>query len=123
MVNRVIGRRPAKKQPMRWSRRGAHLLVQIRVAVLDGRLEQVFQQWYPRFRPLAPPPKTTTRFLPLSIFYLITTALGGEAIPPSTCSGVDTTMNSYRRSAAQSWARGASTNNSPSGRPSSGSAR
>jgi hypothetical protein len=55
MVNRVIGRRMAKKQPMRWSRRGAHLLVQIRVAVLDGCLEQAFQQWYPRFRPLAPP--------------------------------------------------------------------
>ena len=55
MVNRVIGRRMAKKQPMRWSRLGAHLLVQIRVAVLDGRLKQVFQRWYPRFRPLAPP--------------------------------------------------------------------
>jgi hypothetical protein len=42
MTNRVIGR-------------GAHLLVQIRVAVLDGRLEHVFQRWYPRFRPLVPP--------------------------------------------------------------------
>jgi hypothetical protein len=56
MVNRVIGRRMAKKQPMRWSRRGTHRLVQIRVAVLSGeRLEQVFQQRYPRFRPLKPP--------------------------------------------------------------------
>jgi capsid protein len=55
MVNRVIGRRMAKKQPMRWSRLGAHLLVQIRVAVLDGRLEQVFRHWYARCRPLAPP--------------------------------------------------------------------
>jgi hypothetical protein len=55
MVNRVIGRRMAKKQPMRWNRRGAHLLVQIRVAVLSGgRLEQVFQQWYPRFEPPGP---------------------------------------------------------------------
>jgi len=54
MVNRVIGRRMAKKQPMRWSRRGAHLLVQIRVAVLDGCLEQVFQRWYPRFEPPGP---------------------------------------------------------------------
>ena len=34
MVNRVIGRRMAKKQPMRWSRRGAHLLVHIRLRVL-----------------------------------------------------------------------------------------
>jgi hypothetical protein len=54
MVNRVIGRRMAKKQPMPWSRLGAHLLIQIRVAVLDGRLEQVFQRRYPRFEPPGP---------------------------------------------------------------------
>ena len=54
MANRVIGRPMAKKQPMRWCRRGAHLLVQIRVAVLDGRLPQVFQRWYSRFRPPDP---------------------------------------------------------------------
>ena len=57
MVNRVIGRRMAKKQPMRWSRHGAHLLVQIRVAVLDGRLPHLFQRWYPRIRP--PDPATS----------------------------------------------------------------
>jgi hypothetical protein len=38
MVNRVIGRRMAKKQPMRRTRRGAYLLVQIRVAVLGRAL-------------------------------------------------------------------------------------
>ena len=54
MVNRVIGRRLAKKQPLRWSRRGAHLLVQSRVAVLDGRFPQLVQRWYPRFRPPDP---------------------------------------------------------------------
>jgi hypothetical protein len=47
MVNRVIGRRLAKKQPMRWRRRGAHLLVQIRVAMLHRRLPQAFQRWFP----------------------------------------------------------------------------
>jgi hypothetical protein len=53
MVNRVIERRMTKKQQMRWSRRGAHLLVQIRVAVLSGgRLPHAFQRWYRRFRPL-----------------------------------------------------------------------
>jgi hypothetical protein len=41
MTNRVIGR-------------GAHLLVQIRVAMLDGRLPHLFQRWYPRFRPPEP---------------------------------------------------------------------
>jgi hypothetical protein len=50
----VIERRTAKKPPMRWSRRGANLLVQLRVAVLDGRLPQIFQRWYPRFRPPDP---------------------------------------------------------------------
>ena len=55
MVNRVIGRRMAKKQQMRWSRRGAHLLLQVRLAMLDECLPQAFRHWYPRFRPLAPP--------------------------------------------------------------------
>ena len=44
-VNRVIGRRMAKKPPMRWSRRGAYRWVQIRVAVLSGeRLPPPFQR-------------------------------------------------------------------------------
>ncbi len=55
--------------------------------------------------------------------YLIATAFGGDAIPPSTFSGAETTINSYRRSRAQSSANGASTNNSPSGSPNNGSAR
>ena len=60
-LNRVIGRRMAEKQPMPWSRCGAPLRVQIRVAVLSGgRLPQVFQRWYPRFRPLAPPEAPAT---------------------------------------------------------------
>jgi hypothetical protein len=50
-VNRVIERRMTKKQPMRWSRRGAHRRAQLRVAV---RLPQAFQRWYPRFEPTAP---------------------------------------------------------------------
>jgi len=42
MVNRVIGRRMAKKQLMRWSRRGAHRLIQVRLAVLEGSLQDAF---------------------------------------------------------------------------------
>ena len=42
MVNRVIGRPMAKKQPMRGGRRGAHRLVQIRVAILEGGLQDLF---------------------------------------------------------------------------------
>jgi hypothetical protein len=33
-VNQVISKRMAKKQQMQWSRRGAHLLLQIRTEVL-----------------------------------------------------------------------------------------
>lgn len=35
---------------MRWSPRGAHLLVQIRLAVLEGSLQNVFRRWYPRLQ-------------------------------------------------------------------------
>jgi hypothetical protein len=42
MVNRVIERRMTKKQQMRWSRRGAHLLLQVRLAVLEGDLQDAF---------------------------------------------------------------------------------
>jgi hypothetical protein len=39
-----------KKQQMRWSQRGAHLLLQIRTRVLNGAWEATFRQWYPGFR-------------------------------------------------------------------------
>ena len=45
------------------SRRGAHLLVQIRVAVLDGRLPHLLQRWYPRFEPTG----TQGRLIPIRI--------------------------------------------------------
>jgi hypothetical protein len=38
LVNWVIERRRAKQRPMRWSRRGAHRLIQVRLAVLEGGL-------------------------------------------------------------------------------------
>ena len=45
-VNQVLSKRMAKKQQMRWTRRGAHQLLQVRTRVLDGALRGVFQQWY-----------------------------------------------------------------------------
>lgn len=36
-----------KKQQMRWTPRGAHLLLQIRTRVLNGDLEGDFARWYP----------------------------------------------------------------------------
>ncbi len=34
---------------MRWSRRGAHLLLQVRTKVLDEELQNTFESWYPGF--------------------------------------------------------------------------
>ncbi len=46
-VNQVMSKRMAKKQQMRWTRRGAHRLLQVRTRVLDGALRGVFRRWYP----------------------------------------------------------------------------
>jgi hypothetical protein len=32
---------------MQWTKRGAHLLLQIRTRALDGTLRPLFEQWYP----------------------------------------------------------------------------
>jgi hypothetical protein len=49
-VNQVMSKRMAKKQQMQWSRRGAHLLLQVRTRVLNGEWEETFRTWYPGFR-------------------------------------------------------------------------
>ena len=36
-----------KKQQMRWSPRGAHLLLQVRTRVLNDDLAGDFDRWYP----------------------------------------------------------------------------
>ena len=51
-VNRVISRRMVKKQQMRWSLRGAHLLLQVRTRVLNDDLSADFARWYPGFAAL-----------------------------------------------------------------------
>ena len=48
-VNQVVSKRMVKKQQMRWSPRGAHLLLQIRAHVLNDELGAVFHRWYPEF--------------------------------------------------------------------------
>ena len=42
-VNAVVGKRFAKRQQMRWSKRGAHLMLQTRTRVLDDTLRAKFQ--------------------------------------------------------------------------------
>jgi hypothetical protein len=35
---------------MRWSAEGAHQLLQVRCAILDGQLANFFPEWLPGFR-------------------------------------------------------------------------
>lgn len=48
-VNQVISKRMVKKQQMRWTPRGAHLLLQIRTRVLNDQLAGDFHRWHPGF--------------------------------------------------------------------------
>ena len=46
-VNEVVSKRMVKKQQMRWTQRGAHLLLQVRTKTLNGDLKDAFGRWYP----------------------------------------------------------------------------
>jgi hypothetical protein len=48
-VNQVISKRMVKSQQMRWSPRGAHLLLQIRTRALNDDLAVAFGRWHPGF--------------------------------------------------------------------------
>src|SRR5947208_1609772 len=56
-VNQIVSKRFVKKQQMRWTRRGAHLLLQIRTRVLDDTLATTFQRWYPGMETGESPPE------------------------------------------------------------------
>ena len=49
-VNQIVSKRFSKKQQMQWTKKGAHLVLQMRTQVLDERLEDTFRDWYPDFR-------------------------------------------------------------------------
>ena len=49
-VNQVVSKRLVKKQQMRWSDRGAHLLLQIRAQVLNGDWRSTLSRWYPALK-------------------------------------------------------------------------
>ena len=55
-MSHLVNQRLGKRQPMRWSAEGAHLLLQVRCADLDNRLEMLFREWLPKFRRQSPPP-------------------------------------------------------------------
>src|SRR5512143_673475 len=46
-VNQVVSKRMVKKQQMRRTQRGAHLLLQVRTQVLNDDLRHTFERWYP----------------------------------------------------------------------------
>lgn len=48
-VNQLIDKRMSKSQQMRWDPQSAHLLLQVRVRVVDGQLREDFSRWYPGF--------------------------------------------------------------------------
>ena len=50
-VNQIISKRMVKKQQMRWTPRGAHLLLQVRTRVLNDQLADDFHRWYPGPQP------------------------------------------------------------------------
>lgn len=49
-VNQIISKRFVKKQQMRWTPEGAHLLLQIRIQVLNEDWRQSFSRWYPNMQ-------------------------------------------------------------------------
>lgn len=48
-VNQVISKRMVKKQQMRWTKHGAHPLLQVRTRVLNDDLAADFHRWYSNF--------------------------------------------------------------------------
>jgi hypothetical protein len=46
-INQVLSKRFVKRQQMRWTERGAHLLLQVRTKVLNDQLRETFVRWYP----------------------------------------------------------------------------
>ena len=46
-INQVLSKRFVKKQQMRWTDRGAHLLLQIRTRVLNEDWRSTLSRWYP----------------------------------------------------------------------------
>ncbi len=52
-INHVVSKRFVKKQQMRWTKRGAHLLLQLRTKTLNDELRPAFEQWYPEMKQAA----------------------------------------------------------------------
>jgi hypothetical protein len=51
-VNAIVAKRMIKRQQMRWNRDTVQPFLTVRVAVLNGTLEQTFRSWHAGFRPV-----------------------------------------------------------------------
>jgi hypothetical protein len=60
-VNSLVGKRMVKKQQMRWSRHGAHMLMQVRTAVLNGELRDRLRTPFRQPEPNVPPCSSQNR--------------------------------------------------------------
>ena len=52
-INQVVSKRFVKHQSMRWTERGAHLLLQVRTKTLNDELRIAFEDWYPGMKEAA----------------------------------------------------------------------
>jgi hypothetical protein len=52
-INQVVSRRMVKKQQMRWTDRGAHLLLQVRTRVLNEEWRSTLSHWYPAMQEIS----------------------------------------------------------------------
>jgi hypothetical protein len=50
VMNHLVNHRLSKRQQMRWSRSGAHNLLQVRAELLNGTLTDAYRATHPRFR-------------------------------------------------------------------------
>lgn len=57
-INRLVNHRMNKRQQMSWSQTGAHYLLQVRTAMLNGRLGAILARWYPGFGAMTGSPAT-----------------------------------------------------------------
>jgi hypothetical protein len=46
----LVNQRMGKRQSMRWKSESSHLLLLVRCAILDNKLEEIFRTWFPLFR-------------------------------------------------------------------------
>lgn len=51
-VNQIVDKHMDTRQSMRWTPRGAHLLLRTRTRVRNGNLDHLIRRCYPAFRPV-----------------------------------------------------------------------